>query len=126
MFLVFLKTEITPLHRKAFLKASWGICGLYLPQDAQGVSTEEVVVTDVLVSSDIYHLQNQEQGEAVFLHPLSQARNHKEQALLPVMIHRQRFGVTSAPSHQGWVIICHLYTAKAHTSFGYLLIFLFY
>lgn len=29
---------------------------VYLPQDAQGVGTEEVVVTDVLVAGDIYHL----------------------------------------------------------------------
>lgn len=34
--------------------------GVGLPQDTQRVSTEEVVVTDVLVSSHIYHLQNQE------------------------------------------------------------------
>lgn len=42
--------------------ASWAAGGLGLPQDTQGVSTQEVVVADVLVAGDIYHLQNQEWG----------------------------------------------------------------
>ena len=33
--------------------------GLALPQDAQGMSTEEVVVADVLVPCDIHHLQRE-------------------------------------------------------------------
>lgn len=75
MFLVFLKTDITTLHRKASLNATWATRGLHLPQDAQGVSTEEVVVADVLVASDIYHLQNQEREEAMqfFSIPRAQA-----------------------------------------------------
>lgn len=57
--LVFLKTEIAS-HRKESLNVSWATRGQGSPQDAQWVSTEEVVVADVLIACDIHHLQNQE------------------------------------------------------------------
>lgn len=59
LFLVFLKTDIAS-SRKASLSASRATRGQGSPQDAQGVSTEEVVVADVLIASDIRHLQHQE------------------------------------------------------------------
>ena len=42
-------------HREVSLIAR-ATRGLALPQDAQGMSTEEVVVADVLVASDVDHL----------------------------------------------------------------------
>ena len=57
LFLVFLKIDIISL-RKESLNASRAARGQGSPQDAQRVSTEEVVVADVLIASDIRHLQN--------------------------------------------------------------------
>jgi hypothetical protein len=55
--------KFKPNWTERISNVSQGARGLSLPQDTQGVSTKEVVVTDILVASDIHHLQSQVKEE---------------------------------------------------------------